>query len=347
MRRIARGFAILPCMIRRVLAPFLLLIVTLLVPASAEERVTIGTMRQIANGALFLADAKGYFKAEGLTVDMTAYASDTDVADALALGATDFGLAGFTPTAFNHAGSGRIKAVAARVREKREYEGNELVASTTAYAHGLREFENLAAKVVAIDKLGSPLHYQLGQIARIKKFDFKSMTLKPMQTYDEMARAVGTGKADAALLPAQYARELLLANQARLIGWYSELDEQQFGALFVSAKMIETKRATVEKFVRAYQRGAADYLGLLKLDRGKRTSSPVSRELSTVIARYVFPGQRLGAAAATVENGVLYMDPKALLDVPDIERQIEWFKAQGLIAAGVDAQAVVDTSFLK
>ena len=334
-------------MIRSVLAPLLLLVVLIVPAAAAEERVTIGTMRQISNGALFLAAAKDYFKAEGLEVDMTAYASESDVADALAAGATDLGLAAFTPAAFNHAGRGTIKAIAAQVREKRDYEGNELIASTTAYANGLRSFEGLANRVVAIDKLGSPFHYQLGQIARIKKFDFKGMTLKPMQRYDEMARAVGTGKVDAALLPAQYARELLIANQGRLIGWYSELDEQQLGALFVNAKALAGKRALIEKFVRAYQRGAADYTPLLKLDRGKRASTSKSREVATLIARYVFPGKPLGSSAATVESGVYYIDPKARLNFADIERQIEWFKAQGLIDASVDARNALDASFIK
>ena len=61
-----------------------------------------------------------------------------------------------------------------------------------------------------------------------------------MQTLDAVARAVGTNQVDAAIMPAPYARELLAANQAKLVGWYSELDEQQFGALFVSTKMIAT-----------------------------------------------------------------------------------------------------------
>ena len=334
-------------MLFRTAAAVVFLAIAAATAASAEDRIAIGTMRQISNGALFLAAAKGYFKAEGLEVDMTAYASDSDVADALAAGATDLGLAAFTPAAFNHAGRGLIKAIAAQSREKRDYEGNELVVSTTAHANGLRSFDALANKVVAIDKIGSPFHYQLGQIARIKKFEFNSMTLKPMQTYDEMSRAVGTGKVDATLLPAQYARELLLANQGRLIGWYSELDEQQLGALFVNVKALASKRPLIEKFVRAYQRGVADYAPLLKLDRGKRVSTAKSRELGTLIARYVFPGKPLGPSAATVENGVYYIDPKARLDFADIERQVEWFKAQSLIDVGVDARSVLDPSFIK
>lgn len=334
-------------MMHRVLAP-LFLLVALIGPAAAEDRLTIGTMRQVANGALFLAAAKGYFKEEGVEVDMTAYASESDVVDALAAGATDLGLAAFTPAAFNHAGRGTIKMIAAQVREKRDYEGNELVASPIAHANGLRTFEALANKVIAIDKLGSPFHYQLAQIARLKKFDFKSMTLKPMQNYDEIARAVAMGKVDAALLPAPYARELLVANQVRLVGWYSELDEQQLGALFVNTAMLESKRALIEKFVRAYQRAAADYAPLLKLDRsGKRVSTSKSRELATQIARYVYPGKSLGASTTTVENGVYYIDPKARLDFVDLERQIEWFKAQTLIDASVDTRNVLDTSFIK
>lgn len=315
-------------------------------PAAAQERVTVGTMREIANGALFLADAHGYFKAEGLVLEMTAYASAADVADALAANATDFGLAAFTPTAFNLAGRGRIKVIAAQVREKRGFEGNQLIASGAAYASGLRAFEDLANRTIAISVLGSAFHYQLAQIARIKHFDFKSVTLKTEQSYDGMARAVGTAQVDATILPAQYARELLLANQARLIGWYSELDEQQLGALFASAKTIAGKRTLVEKFLRAYKRGAADYAALLKLDRGKRVNSPKARETATTIARYVYPGKPLGRSAVSVEVGAYYMDLNARLDFADIERQVEWYKAQGLVEQSVDAKSVVDPSFL-
>jgi NitT/TauT family transport system substrate-binding protein len=318
------------------------------VAASAQERVTVGTMRLTANGALFLAAARGYFKAEGLDVQMTAFQSEKEVADALAAGASEFGLASFTPAAFNYAGRGLIRIVAAQVREKTNSEGNEIVVSNAAFARGVRKFENLANASVAITELGSQFHYQLGQIARIKQFDFASMTLKPMQTYDAAARAVGTGQADIAILPGPYARELLVAAPVQLIGWYSQLDQQQLGALFASAKAIETKRAVVEKFVRAYQRGATDYWTMVRVDPyGKRIANAKTREVATIIARYVYPGQPIGSAAATVEMGAYYMDPQARLEFADIERQVEWYKAQGLIEQTVDAKEIVDESFLK
>ena len=75
---------------------------------------------------MFLAAAAGYFKAEGIDLAMTAYESDRTVAEAVASGATDFALTGFAPAAFNFAGKGTIKAIAARTREKRYYKGTEL-----------------------------------------------------------------------------------------------------------------------------------------------------------------------------------------------------------------------------
>jgi NitT/TauT family transport system substrate-binding protein len=62
-------------------------------PAAAQERVLVGTQRLAENGALFLAAAQGYFKAEGIDLGMTAYESDQAVAETLTAGTTDFGLA--------------------------------------------------------------------------------------------------------------------------------------------------------------------------------------------------------------------------------------------------------------
>jgi NitT/TauT family transport system substrate-binding protein len=334
-------------MILRFLAA-LSLIASLLSPASAQERVTVGTMRLIANGALFLAAAQGYFKAEGLELEMTAYTSDQEVVEALAVGATDFGLAGFTATAFNLAGKGTIKAIAAQVREKRGYEGNAIVVSNDAYGRGLRKPEYLAKASAAVGQPGSSLNYQLAQIARLKRFDPASITLKPQGSLDAIAGEVAMGTVDAAILPGPYARELLVANKAKLVGWYSELDEQQLGALFVSAKTIETRRALVEKFMRAYRRGAADYAtALMRHDSsGKRVSNAKSLEVSTTIARYVYPGRSKDIAAVRVEAGAYFMDPQARLDAADVARQVEWYQSQGVVEPSVNPRSVVDLSFV-
>ena len=330
-------------MIRRlVLALPLIAIVS--IPAAAQERVAVGTQRLATSGALFLAATNGYFKAEGLDVEMTAYTSPQLVVEALAGGSTDFAVAAFTGAAFNLAGKGAIKAIAAGVREKEDYEGNQLIASHAAYAKGLQKPGDIADRSFAIGELGSPYHYQLAQIARIKKFDAGSVLLKPGSSLDAMARQVATGEADATILPALYARELLAANQAKFVANVSAIEETQLGALFVSAKTL-AKRETVEKFLRAYRRGAADYTAaLMRNDKySKRILDAKSKAAAAAIARYVYPNR--GDGAAIVETSVYYMDPQARLDAADVERQVEWYKSQSLIDSSVTARSVIDLSF--
>jgi len=320
----------------------------LAIPAIAQERVIIATQRSTDNGALFLAAAQGYFKAEGIDLGMAAYDTDQKAVEALASGATDFALTGFTPAAFNLAGKGAIKAIAAQTREKRFYEAAELVASNVGFASGMRKFEDIGKRTIAIDATGLTARYQLERIARIKNVDVGSITVKPMPTIDAIARAVGTNEVDAAIMPAAYARELLSSNHAKLVGWYSELDELQFGALFVATRMIETRRAVVEKFVAAYRRGVADYsAALLRKDiHSKRTSDLKSHEAATTIAQYVYPDRGMNGAAL-VEASANFIEPQAKLDLADIEQQVEWYKARGLVDKTVNARDVVDPSFVK
>ena len=325
------------------------LIAALLTPASAQERVTVGTQRLVTSGALFLAATQGYFKAEGLDIEMMAYPSAQAVVEALAGGATDLAVAEFTGAAFNLAGKGSIKAIAAQVREKRDYEGGDIVASNAGYARGLRKPEDLAGKSVAVSDLGSPWHYQLSQIARAKQFDLAGVIVKPMRSLDGVARAVTNGEVDAAILPAQHARDLMTANEGKLIAWVSELDESQLGALFASATTIDTKRPLVEKFLRAYRRGAADYTAaLMRRDKyTKRVVDAKSQAAAASIARYIYPGKTGEAVAAAVQASAFYMEPQARLDLGDIERQIDWYKSQGLIDRTVTARNVVDLNFNK
>ncbi len=331
-------------MILRAVA-LLVLIASTVSPVVAQERVTVATTREAANGALFLAAVRGYFKAEGIDLAMVAYPNAQAVVEAVASGQREFGLAAFSPAAFNLAGRGAIMVIAAQLREMRDYEGNEVIASNAAYEKGLRKFEDLASKVVAIDYLGTTLYYQLGQIARARGFDLAGVTVKSLAPFDDMAKAVVAGTVDAAILPAQYARDLLIASQAKLIGWYSEIDQQQTGALFTAPKTIQTRRATVEKFVRAYRRGVADYAAaLLRHGRyGKRISDRASQEAAAIIARYVYPGRSSGAAM--IEANAYFMDPKARIDMTDIARQLTWYQAQGFVDKNVDAHAVVDLNF--
>jgi len=333
-----------------VLAALALLVLVASPPAVAQEKVTVGALRFVSSGALFVAQEKGYFRAEGLEAELKFFDAAQPIAVAVVSGDIDLGSTAFTAGMFNLAGRGGIKIIAAQAREKRGYEGNAILASNAAFANGLRKLEDLPGRTLGITQVGSSFHYQIGQIAKLKGFDIKQIELKPLQSLSNMAAALKSGQIDAVIIAPHLAKALVASGDAKLLGWYSDLDEYQFGGLFASPKIIASRRTSVEKFVRAYQKGAADFAAamLARDGGGKRLFDPtVAAPIATMVGKYVYPSDPAADAIAKVEASTFYVDPQARLDVADLENQIAWYKSQGLVDAAVDPNAFIDLSFVK
>lgn len=335
-------------MIRRALVSVVILGLSLL-SAAAQNRVSVGATRTVGNGPLFLAAGNGAFKAEGIDLDLKFYPTPQAIAAALGKGEIDVGVSSFSPELFKLAGHGSIRLIAGQTREKKDVEGNEVVASVAAYGKGLRSFSDLPGTSLAFVQLGSPSHYQANLIAGVKRFDLKTVLIKPMGSADAVAAAIASGQADAAILPSPQARDLLASGAARLLGWCSQVDETQLGGVFVTAKAIDSRRAALEKFVRAYQRGTADYAGALsRIDRQhKRVSDAASQAAAVVIGRILYPNGSAEKIVTLVEDSAYAVDPQARLDINDISEQFAWLKAQGFLDSQADVRLVVDPSFVK
>jgi NitT/TauT family transport system substrate-binding protein len=317
--------------------------------AAAQEKVAVGVLRFVSSGALFVAVERGHFKHEGLDLDLKFFDAAQPIAVAVVTGDVDFGLTAFTAGLFNLAGKGGLKVIAAQAKEERGYQGNAILASNAAWDKGLRKVEDLKGRSLGITQIGSSFHYQVGQIARLKGFDLKSVDLKPLQSLANMMAALKGNQVDAIIIAPHLAKQLLAAGDAKLLGWYSDFDQYQFGALFTSPRLIAGKRATAEKFVRAYQKGAGEFAAALlkRDDSGNRKFDAASHEVAGLIAKHVYPGQPADRAVSLVEASTFFVDAQARLNVGDIHDQIAWYKSQGMVDAAVDAKALMDLSFIE
>lgn len=320
------------------------------VPAAAQEKVVVGALRFVSNGGLFTAVEKGYFKAEGLDVDLKFFDAAQPIAVAVVSGDIDLGATAFTAGLYNLAGKGGLKIVAAQAREKKGYEGNAVLVSNAAWDKGFRKLEDFPGKTLGITQVGSSFHFQIGQIARLRKFDLKSVELKPLQSLSGMAAALKSGQIDSIIVAPHIAKPMIAAGDAKLIGWYSDIDEYQYGGLFAAPKVIAGRRAMVEKFVRAYQKGATEFHdAMLKLDpSGKRVfDRKVSDPIAAAAGKYVYPSDPPETAITKVMASTFFIDRLARLDVGDIYNQVAWLKSQNLVDASVDPKSFVDLTFVQ
>ncbi len=317
--------------------------------ASAQEKASVGVLRFVSSGGLFLAVEKGYFKDEGLDVQMKFFEAAQPIAVAVVSGDTTFGVTAFTGGFYNLAGNGALKIIAAQAKEAKGYEGNALLASNGAYEKGLNSFEKLSGKTLGVTQVGSSFHYQLGQIAAAKKFDLKSVDIKPLQSLPNMSAALKSNQIDAIIIAPHLAKPLINSGEAKLIGYMSEIADYQFGGLFTSTNLIDSKRAMVQRFVRAYQKGQADYNKSFatKDGSGKLVHTADTDKDAALIGKYVYPTDTPEQAIPKVKASAFFADPQARLDIADIKTQIAWMKEQKLVDASVQADAIIDKSFIQ
>lgn len=311
--------------------------------ASAQEKVTVGALKLASSGPIFIAAEKGWFRDQGLDVQIKTFTAAQQVPVAVTSGDVDFGITGLTAGFFNLAGRGAIKIIAAQSREEPGYHLVAYMVTNQAYDAGFKSLKDFPGKRVGMTTVGSTFHYSLGLLAQKHGFDLARVTMVPLQTLPNMSAAFKGGQVDAILVPVTGARALEAEKVGHILGWVGDETPWQLGALFTSPRMIETRRATVAKFITAYTKATEAYhLAFNPRDHtGKPFRDPVNDELLGIIAKAVEqPPERLAV-------GLPYIDAKGRLNVGDIHNQVAFWQAHGQVDKGVDAKAILDLSFIE
>ena len=311
------------------------------VSAQAGEKVTVAALKFVSSGPLFIAQEKGYFAAEGLDVDFRFFRAAQPVAVAIASGDADFGVTAFTAGFFNLASKGALKVIGAQLHEVKGYVGSAILASNKAHAAGLTAVDKLPGHSYAMSTVGSSFHYMMGQVAEGAGFDLKSVSLKPLQSVGNMIGALKSGQVDSMIIVPHIAKPLSKAGVAKIIGWVADYAPYQVGGLFTSSANVEKKRPMIEKFVKAYQKGIADYRAAF-IDGDKDQAAIV-----TMLHKYVYADQPAVKAHGKIRSGAMYIEKDGRLDVVDVYKQVAWYQAQGLVEKAADPAKIVDNSFIE
>lgn len=310
--------------------------------ARSPEPVGIGVLRLSSSAPLFIARERGYFGEAGLEVAPKFFTAAQQVPVAVTSGDADFGVTGLTAGFYNLAGRGALKIIAGQSREARGFQLNAYMATAKAYDDGFRGLKDVAGRRIGITTTGSTFHYSLGLLARKHGFDLARVTMVALQQLPAMAAAFKGNQVDGVVVPVTIARALEAEAGGKILGWVGDETPWQLGALFTSPKAIAERRDTVERFVRAWARGCADYHAAFNARdaQGRTVKGPGFDELIGVIAKAVEqPAERVAV-------GLPFIDPQARLDVGDIHSQVSFWQAERQVREA-DAKAIVDLSFVQ
>jgi NitT/TauT family transport system substrate-binding protein len=305
------------------------------------ETIKIGVLKVTGAAPVFAAQEKGYFVAEGVPAEIVYFDASQPIAVAVTSGAIDIGITGFTAGFYSLAGQGALKIIAGGyAREAPGFHNQGYVASNQAYAAGLVSFKSFAGHSLAISQIGSPPHYALGLLAAKYGIDAKTIHLLPLQSVANMSSAVAGGQADAAIMTAAVTLPLVQKGDAKLLGWVGDETPWEFGAAFVTTKTANDRREMVERFLRAWKKGAADCHDAFASADDKPALGEAAPQMLETIAKHT------GLAVETIKLGLPFCDREARLEVSDVLRQVAWYKAQGMVKPEIEGAAIIDTRYV-
>jgi NitT/TauT family transport system substrate-binding protein len=308
--------------------------------AGGLEPVRIGLVREASAGPLYIAIEAGYFKAEGLEPQVSFFETDSSVSAAVASGKLDIGMASLSAPFYGYAAAHRLKMIASQSSEQTGFPMYAFLIGRKAHEAGLSGVRGLPNARIGIAESEPGTYYGLSSIAN--RFGLAPGSIKVVWSKSPAGElgALSRGDIDAALLP--FATAIQSAGRGEVLLRLSDLTVWQQAVVFTAAGNITARRALVGQFMRAYQRGAADYqLNFLHYDdAGDFIPGPRYDRYLDLIARQAHTSADVLARTKT------YCDRRANLDVGDIEKQVKFWQDQGRLDKRIAAADLLDLSFI-
>jgi NitT/TauT family transport system substrate-binding protein len=310
-------------------------------PASAAEHIKIGFSKVAASAAMDITKEKGYFAAEGLDPEFIFFDAAQAITVAVASHDLDFGLAGLTSALYTLGNQGALRIIAAGAAEAPSFKNVAFVVSNKAYDGGVKSLKDLAGHSVAITQVGTLLHYDIGLVAEKYGIDLKSIRVQALQSNPNIESSLTGGQTDVGFMPSTLALSLVDRGNNKLLGWAGdEVPGIQVMAVFTSTKSATEKQPMVQAFLRAYKKGMRDYHNAFTGSDGKRKDGPAAAEMMGLLTKFT------GQTADQVAVAIPYVDPEARLNVKDMQHQVDWYKAQGMMKPDVSLDNLIDKRYV-
>jgi NitT/TauT family transport system substrate-binding protein len=249
-------------------------------------------------------------------------------------------MAALSAAFYRYASAHGFKIVASRSSDQTGFPMYALLISKQAHAAGFSGVRGLANSRIGVADVESGEYYGLYSVASRFNLDSGSIKTFALRSPAGELSALSRGDIEAAILP--FAAALHAARNGRSLMRLSDFAEWQQGVVFTTAQTIATNRALVERFMRAYQRGTAEYaLNFLSYDDGGDfiPGAHYDRYLDLIARQAII-------SSDTLARTKTYCDRRANLDVADVEKQVQFWQKRGRVDKSIVAADLLDLSFI-
>ena len=327
----------------RMLAALCLAVVLGAHAAAAGDAIRVAFVSSsLVSIPLVLADAKGFFRAQGLDATLIPFESAQPIAVAIAGGDADFGSTGLTNAFFVLANQGALRIIGGATVEHPGFHSLGVIVSNQAHAAGLKSYAEFAGRSVGITQIGSPLQYALACVVQKYGVDMKTVRVVGLQSNANVASAITGGQIDASVMSSANLYAVVNRGGARLLGWVEdEVHGTQVSGTFTATKLANDRPETVRRFLVAFRKAAQAWNAAFLDANGNRADQPDAPEMIALMAK------GLNQPPDVITRALNYLEPEARVAVDDIQRMLDWYEAQGMQKIHIDARSMVDLRYAK
>jgi NitT/TauT family transport system substrate-binding protein len=320
----------------------LLLIAACVLGAAAQaETVRVGIVGASSDAPFFIAEAKGYYAAEGLTVELMPFDSGAKMVAPLGTGDLDAGGGAASVGLYNAVKRGvGLKIVADKVHYGPGYGFASLLVRKELVAQGkFKSYADLKGLKVAISGVGIGDESVLNEA--LKRGGLKWGDATPVTMgFAQHPPALANGAVDASITNEPTSTFIQRQGSAvRFAGNDEFYPNQQTATLLYGEPFIKNRRATALKFMRAYLQAVRFYNDALA---GGHLAGPNGPEVIAILTKY-----------SSIKDADLYraitppaIEPNGVLNMESLTKDWQFFKDTGQIDGKVTPKDIVDKSFV-
>ncbi len=311
-------------------------------PAAAADSVKIGYTRTATDVAIYVADKRGYFKAEGLDVAMINVASASAMLVPMASGDLDAMAGSASAGLFNAANRGLdIRLVASKVTTPKGFASQTLIARKDNFDSGkFAKVADLKGQKIANGSVGTGALGSLNRILRTAGLTLNDVELVNL-AFPQMLPALQNG-AVAATFPAEpYTTQAVRAGIAAPLMRDEEVyPGHEIASFLYSGKMIRERREVAYKFLKALIRGARDHNDALD-DKGFLRGAKADAVIA-ILNEYTGVGTTDPDFFRSY--ALAWCDPDGKIGVDSLREDLALFRELGLIEGEASVDKLVDDS---
>lgn len=293
-------------------------------PAPAPVTLRTGYIPVIFFAPLYLGIERGYFAAEGITLELTPIQSGNDAIVQLAAGNFDVALGGANAGLFNAVHKGLKFQIVAPLHSERPPLTTPLIIS--AKNDTIKTVADLRGKKVAVNALGAGTEYWLNEALKTGGLTMADIQLEAMP-FPNIAAALDSGQLDAAVMSEPF---VTTAADKGLVKILKNDYINGFTATYVFMSALATERPEVARgFLRAYIKASRELQGDYMTD-----------ELAGILEKYTKVPADMAKRLPLPQ-----FDPDAKVPLADLQALQMYFMGRGLLdyAEPLDLTSLVNT----